>query len=436
MSKFQIITITIFILAIIGGVASFAMYKSSSSTTSIPGITVWGTFPTATFNEYVSSINNSLSSPIQVSYVEYKPENFSSSFTNALALGSGPDAVLLPAEMLLPQMNKLTIIPYTTIPERDFLNTYIDEAKIYLSDSGTWAIPFTVDPLMMYWNRDAFNAGGIATYPQYWEEFVGSGLKPGLVQKLTSKDQNGNVRKAAIAMGDFSNIVNAREVIGSLLLQSGNPVTTNDSEGGVASAISPYNSASTVTAFKYFGQFVDPSNANYSWNKGMVVDRTAFLSGTLSTYFSFASELSNIRAKNPNLNFDIAPLPQWRTGGQKAAYAKMYGFSFVRASANLDAAYQVVSILTSATNLQNLSLSMYLPSVRRDVIALGSTDPYLTIFNQAALISKTWLDADSAKSRQLFGNIIVSQTSGQKSLDQAIRDASDQYDVILRQAGQ
>jgi hypothetical protein len=76
---------------------------------------------------------------------------------------------------------------------------------------------------------------------------------------------------------------------------------------------------------------------------------------------------------------------------------------------------------------------MYASSVRRDVIAEGSTDPYITIFNDSALISKTWLDLDLAQSKQIFGNLIQTINSNKKSIEQAMKDTSDQYDVALRQ---
>jgi ABC-type glycerol-3-phosphate transport system substrate-binding protein len=154
----------------------------------------------------------------------------------------------------------------------------------------------------------------------------------------------------------------------------------------------------------------------------------------LATYFSYASDLSDIRNKNVNLNFDVGPLPQLRSGGQKALYGRMYGFSLVRASPRLDATFQIISLLTQPSNIQKLSQTMYAPSVRRDIIALGSTDPYITIFNQSALVAKTWLDIDAQKSKQIFASLIQTITSGKKTADQAIKDAGDQYDVLLRQA--
>ncbi len=435
MSKFQIITIFIFILAIIAGVTSFALYKGNSGTSSLPAITIWGTFPANTFNEYVANINSGLTQSMKITYVQKRADSFNSDFVNALALGQGPDAILIPSDMMLAEQNKLTQVPFSAFSQREFMDSYIDEAQIYLDSTGAWAIPFTVDPLVMYWNKDIFNAAGIALYPQYWDELTGTGVKPGLVQKLTVKDSNGNVRKTAVAMGDFTNITNARELLGSLFLQAGNPVTSRDNSGLIYSTLNTSNSTNSISpAVQYFSQFANPTSANYSWNRAMSNDKTVFLAGQSAIYFGFASEILELRAKNPNLNYDVAPLPQLRSG-QKAVYGKMFGFSLVRSSANANATYQIISTLILPANLAALSKTMYLPSVRNDVIAQGSTNAYITIFNKAALISKTWLDIDPQISRQIFSNLTQSLISGQKNIDQAIRDAADQYSAVLQQAG-
>ncbi len=430
MSKFQIITLAGFVLCIIAGVAAFALYKGNDSTTKLPPITVWGTFPSDVFNQYVATVNNTLQQSINIKYVQESPDTFSQDFVAALARGNGPDAILIPADMILPHEDKLALIPYSALTQRSFLDTFIEEAKIYLNQNGILALPFTVDPMVMYWNRDMFNAGGVATYPHYWDEFTG------LNQKLTIKDQQGNVRKSAVAMGEFSNIANARELLGTLILQLGNPITTQQADGTVKSTLKVSASVQPGPALDFFTQFVNPSNVNYSWNRAMPEAKTAFLSGTLATYFGFASELKDIRSKNPNLNFDVAPLPQVRSGGQKATYGKMYGFSIVRASPNAGAVFQIITTLAQPQFISSLAQSMYLPTVRRDVIAQGSNDAYVSIFNTAALVAETWLDSSPAASRQIFSSMIESISNGQKTDFQAIQDAGDQYDIVLKQAFQ
>ena len=428
-NKFQIIILAIFVIFIIAGVAGFALYRGSSNSTILPNVTIWGTFPSRVFEQYLGTLNSGLVQNLKVTYVEKSQAAFAQDFINALARGLGPDAILVPADMVLPEVNKITIIPYTALTQRDFLNMYVGEANVYLTADGIIAVPFTIDPLMMYWNRDTFNAAGLSTYPKYWDEFTD------LNRRLTTKDSNGNIRKTAIAMGDFANMTNAREVLGSLMMQVGNPIIIQSGDTAI-STLKTSISASPVPAVQFFSQFANPSSPNYSWNRGLPNDKTAFLSGLLATYFGFASELSDIHAKNPNLNFDVAPLPQAKSGGVKAAYGRMYGFSIVRASANPNAAFQVISTLVSPDYLKLLAKTMYLPTVRIDAPISDPADPYISVFNQAALISRTWLDVGQAASNKIFGTLIQSVVSGQKTADEAVNDAGDQYDVALKQAMQ
>ncbi|MCD5396682.1 MAG: hypothetical protein LRZ98_00730 [Candidatus Pacebacteria bacterium] len=51
--------------------------------------------------------------------------------------------------------------------------------------------------------------------------------------------------------------------------------------------------------------------------------RDVFLSGKLATYFGFSSELRGLRLKNPNLNFDIAMVPNPKKKEKKQVFARV-----------------------------------------------------------------------------------------------------------------
>ncbi len=427
-SKFQLITLSVFVIFIIVGVGAFAFYKGGSNSSTLPAITIWGTIPKLKFDQYVSTISNNSSMQINVTYVEKTQAQFTLDFISALARGQGPDVILVPIELVLPNEDKLALIPYSSMSQYAFKQIYVQEADVYLNSKGIFGFPFLLDPLVMYWNRDMFDAAGIATYPRLWDDFSK------LNKSLTSKDSNGNLRKSAVALGQFGNINNAREILGTLLMQAGNPVTAQDATGLVSSKINMANSSGVEAVVRFFSQFVDPASPNFSWNKSMPNSKSAFLSGVLATYFGFASELADIRSKNPNLNFDVALMPSPKSGGTGVTYGRMYGFSLVKTSPNLAADFQIITLLSSAQFLGDFSKSLYLPNVRRDVLVTGSDDPYISLFNNAALVSSTWLDADPNKSNQIFSDMIGAFTSGQKSINQAVQDAGGQYDAILKQA--
>ena len=427
MTKFQIIVLAIFVACIIGGAIAFATFKSKSSTT-LPSVTIWGTLSNDTISRYVQEINLARSQQLNINYVEISQANWNSAFINALAKGQGPDVVLLPQDMLSRYTDKVVPIPYNILAQRDFMNTYVGGADLYLGTQGVLAVPILIDPMVMYWNRDLFNNAGLAGYPQYWDLF------PGLVPKLTQKDANSNIQKSTIALGEFANVPHAREIFGSLLLQLGNPVTVSTSNGltstlGNSSAYAGENS--TTEVLNFFTQFADPSSPDYSWNRGLPSADSDFLSGNLAVYFGFASEINQLRNKNPNLNFDAAPMPQVRTGSVKADYGTIYGLSVVRSSTNPTNAYSIIQILTNPSNLSSLVGLTYLPPARRDMIAGGTTDPYLSIFYNAALISKSWADTDPTQSNAIFESMVESVTSGAKSTHGAIQDTDDQFNLSL-----
>lgn len=430
MTKFQVILTSIFVVCIIAGVVAFATFKGSNEQTQLPAVTIWGTFPSDLFNQYVTKVNIDRPQTLKVTYVHIPETSFDKTFIEALARGQGPDAILIPQDLIHKHEDKIISIPYIALTQRDFQNTFIKQAELYLGANGSLALPFVIDPIVMYWNRDSFTNAGIANPPKFWDEFTGSSYA-----KLTQKDVNSNVRKSAIALGEFNNILHAREILGTLFLQSGNPVTYRDSSGAIVSALGSGNYVGLTTslpALNFFTQFSDPTNVNYSWNRSLPNSRSSFLSGTLATYFGFASEINDLREKNPNIDFDVAPLPQARNAKNRATFSTMYGFSIVRSTADANTAFTVLNALLTPSTLTDMVAMSYLPPVRRDMIASGSTDPYLSIFYDSALISKGWLDTNKAQSGKVFQSIVENVTSGRKNPSDALQNGSNEFDISLQ----
>lgn len=428
MSKFQIILTALFVFFIILGVVLFATYKSSNSGTTLPTVTIWGSFPEATINELVQQLNLNRSVALSINYFEIPQSEFRQKFIEELASGRGPDAILIPQQDMLGFKDKVIEVPNTIFTQRDFQNTFVPQADLYITQTGTLAIPFTIDPIVMYWNRTIFTNAGLAKYPIYWDEFGPMG------SKITLKDDKSNIRRSIAALGEFNNINHAREILSTLLLQAGNPITYY-SDGEIQSALGDSNYSgiqSSSQALLFFTKFSNPRDPQYSWNRSLPSSKNSFLSGNLATYFGLASEISELRQKNANIDFDIAPIPQDRKGKVRTTYGNMYGISIVKSTLDVNNTYSAINALTSPEASQILSEITYLPSVRRDAIAQGSTDPYMTIFLDASLISKGWLDVNSAKSNTIFTNLVESITSGRTSVENGLRTAHDELNISLQ----
>ncbi|MBI3573766.1 extracellular solute-binding protein [Candidatus Kaiserbacteria bacterium] len=426
MKTFPTIVTGIFVALALGAVIIFATYSSSSQNT-IGAITIWGTLPHSVFDELLGELGKGNNDYTAVTYEVVPEVELVPRLVEAIASGKGPDLVVFPAKNLLSQADKLQPISYSSIPRRDFQNTFIQSGETFLRPSGIIGLPFTVDPLVMYWNRAIFDKAGIANPPTYWDEI--SAFTP----KLTKADKDATLIESTVAFGTWSNVTNAKEILLSLLNQLGDPVVALNDKGVYQSVLSQGNGGPTSpadSALRFYTDFSDPVKPAYSWNRSQPSSHDAFIAGTLAIYFGFASELSGLRAANPNLNFDVAQLPVVRGGGQ-GAYANVLALSIPRGAANPSGALLVAESLTSLASQEILSGITRLPSVRRDVSPSNRADPYSVVFRNAALNSFAFLDPDPSPSDAIFARMVDKVSSGKLQVSEATQAADQELSALL-----
>lgn len=421
MSKFQVIFTAIFVLFIIVGVAVFATFKSGGRET-LPSITIWGTIPSNTFTTFLSELNINRAEPLNISYEEIDEATFNEQFVETLARGGGPDAILVPHELVLKEEDKLVPIPYSVFPERDFKNTFIQSAELYLTPRGVLALPLSIDPLVMYWNRDLMTNAGLATHPQYWSEFQS------LAGKINRKDSASNITRSALALGEFRNVLHAKEILSALIMQTGNPIVTRGAEGPQVTFED--GAAGASAAVEFFTQFSNPVLTTYSWNRALPSSKNFFIAGDLATYFGFSSEIADIRAKNPNLNFDVASLPQAKDAPNRVTYGKIHALAIAKSSVNPNGTFMVLNELTSPQALSLWGEQTGLPPVRRDLISQTPTDPYLAVFYDAALTSRAWIDPDPVATGRIFQTMVENVISSRETLVDAVDRAGEELEAL------
>lgn len=431
--------LAVFILIAIVGIAVFAGFGGSSRVP-VPRATIWGTVPGYYINEMVRNINIR-STVIEVTYIEKDPETFQAEFVNALAEGVGPDAVLLTDDMLYSQKNKLQPIPYTVFPQRDYLNTFIDGASIFASKDGILGVPLSIDPMVMYYNKNILARSAVSRPPSTWKEM--SQIGPVIIKRSDTS----TVLQSLVPFGEYSNVKNAKEILATLFFQTGNNITEqNAMTGEVFSVIDKdlardsgarsdvttgAEIAATESVLNFYTSFANPSKPLYTWNRSLPNSENMFLNGDLAFYFGYASEIQRIQDKNPNLNFDVAQIPQ-EEDGVPNVYGKMTAFAIVKNSKNFNGALGVISKLTEKASIELWRDVYNLPPVRRDLLAEPAKDPYMTVFYRSAIQSKSWHDPSPAESDVVFRDMIESITSGRDKLSNAVGDAKLKLDNLLK----
>lgn len=427
MSKFQIILLMVFGTFIVAAVALFSFYRSSNDSRNT-NVVVWGDITLQDFNLLLNTSTFVQDQTITARYVEKSAETIEAEFTEALAQGVGPDLIIITQDQLWKIKPKLTVIPYESIGERDFKPTFIEEGELFMDENGVYALPLSVDPLVLYYNRDLLSAAGQARPIQYWDELYG------VASDLSKRDAAGNLISSAIALGEARNINNAKDILSLLLLQAGTPIVGLVGSGLRAQISANFDLPISTgeAALDFYTQFSNPTKAFYSWNRSLMDAQTHFTSGDSAYYLGFASELSALTNKNPTLNFGVSLVPQSRVSGKTITFGRLRGVAISRSTKNPAAALTMAVKLISMESAFSLSKILNVPPARRDILANRPSAAILSVFYDAALQSKGWFDPDSVATGVIFRDAIESVTSGRARTAEAVNKANKEVEALIK----
>lgn len=428
--NFQLITIIVFIVLAIFGILVFSNaipIGNSNTPGSLGTVVLWGTVKSAMMAPLLEDFN-SANPTFVVQYVQKSADTFDQDLLEALASGTGPDMFFLPDNLAFHYAKKIFTIPYTSYPLASFKNNFAGAGEVFLTSGGILAFPIVIDPLMMYYNRSILDANGIVYPPVFWDEISA------LVPSLTKKDDSNRIIKSAVALGHFSNVTNAKDIISTLFMQAGNPIVS-EKNGVFDSSLNTSNQIYDVnylgSILKFYTDFADPNKNVYSWNKSFPNSNDVFSAENLAFYFGFASELASLVNRNPNQNFLAAPFPQIRTANTKLTGAHVTGIALLSSSKNFNTAFTAASLLATGDFASKFASALGVAPARRDLLAVKPKDAYSPIFYNSALYARSWLDPSPKDTDDIFRRMVDAVLSNTMTAGDAIRDASAKLSLLL-----
>lgn len=429
---FELGLVIIFIFLGVAALLIIANYKSPPPPPPPGGaivgqVSIWGTLPQDSVNRVIKELENVNEQYKNVSYRYYNPDTFDAQLLNALADRTGPDMILVSHERLVNMRKRIQPVSYDSFPLRDVRSLYVDGAEIFALNDGLYAFPIAIDPLMMYWNRDMLATNGFLEPPATWESLVNS-LFPDIIQR----DFNRTIKQSVVAMGEYRNVRNAYGVISSLFIQGGSAAVLIDKKGAysiqlqnrVGGGADPFRSA-----VDFYTRFSKPSNSLYSWNRSLPEDRQSFVAGELALYFGFASEGRLLQKINPNLNFDIAEVPQDGAATVRRTYGKFYGLSALNSSDNLSGAFAVLSNFSNQSIADSIAINSNMTPVYRKSLAGGSNDAYGRTAYGSATIARGWLNPDKKQTDDIFQTMTQDINENRRDLSGAVSDATKRLET-------
>ena len=431
MSSFQIIVLGIFSSLILIGVGVFAAFGGVFKSGGVGAVLMWGMLERQVMEGVIEELRANDPSFENVTYVAKDPATYNAELVNAMASGTGPDLFFLAGEDLYTFSDKIITIPYSVLPQGSFLASFVDEGQLFLTGEGALALPFSVDPLVMYWNRDLLASAGVASPPKYWNDFFT------MAPKITSIDARSAVVKSAVALGEWRNINHAKEMLATLFMQAGDNIVGRNDVGtpvvilGEAPAGSSANPAES--ALRFYTEFANPTKASYSWNRSLALASDLFAAGDLGVYFGFASEYAGFRERNPNLRFFVSVLPQIEGNSTRVTYGHMVGLAIARTARNVQGALTIAQKLSGPEAGALSAGALSLPPVRRDVSVDTNANAAAGVFVESAFIARGWLDPSASESNAVFQDMIESVVSGKATPGTAVSEGAQALQQLLPQ---
>lgn len=431
LKPFQVIVMGIFGFIALAGLFLFANFQGfSSGTAQVGTVAIWGTLPADGMKSALSSFAEGHQEYAKVSYTERPQETFDADLAEAIASGRGPDLIIISQEDLLAAKSKLSLIPSSTLSERDFRDDFLPIHELYLVQGGTYGIPFLVDPLMLYYNRPILASSGAARPPATWEAVSG------LATTVNRQTDTQTVIRSLIALGTFENVENARAILSLLFLQAGYDITEPTNTGYRATLTDAlndsYGSSPAESALNFYTEFANPSKTVYSWNRSLPESRQAFIAGDLALYLGFASERQALATANPNLDFDMAPAPAPSLSQTRVTYGNAYAFAVPRASKNAEGAIRAALTLSGKDGAPLFARALGVAPALRSALSPDKNDLYESVFYPEALISRGWLSPAPGETDRIFATMVNNVLSGREAVSNAVTTAAQSLNAALK----
>lgn len=443
MSNFQTILLAIFASVFVFAVLIFSgMIKiGTDKENSIQGkVVIWGTISDSAIKEVKNKIENE-NKEVLITYVKKSKENYQEELIEAFANGKGPDLFIIDPGMMKRNASFIYKIPYAAYSQKSFKDIFTEGSEVYLDQEGIVGLPLYIDPIVLYYNKDILTNAGIVSVPKFWDELFD------LNNILTKRDNFGKIDQSMIALGQFSNINNAKDILATLLLQNDNDIvskrmekSTGNTNSWKTSYISVlgnndknYTISPAESVLKFFLEFSNVSQKAYSWNKSFSSSLDMFIEGKVAFYIGRASELFKIEKMNPNLSFNVDKIMQVRGAKVEKTFGEINAVVISKKSTNLPSAFSVVGMMTSLDKAKDVSTVLSLPPALKSLISQKPMDnSYLHTFFDSALISRTWIDVENKQTDLIFKEMVENALSNIMNTSQAVSRASEQLGILLK----
>ncbi len=381
----------------------------------------WGVFDSPQIIGELVSQYQKLQPRVLINYRQINAATYENDLINALAGTQAPDIFMFHNAWLPKHFGKIVPLTDARISLSAFRGLYPTIVEQNFAPDGViYALPLYIDTLALFYNKDAFDAKGIAAPPKNWLEFQN------LIPKLRELDKTGRLAKMAAAIGGSNKSVNrASDILNLLMLQSGVPMTDKEFTRAVFAD-------EGLESLNFYTQFSNARSPYYTWNDSLPFSVDSFSEGQTAMMFNYSHQIALLKEKNPFLNFTAAPMPQTSGAEKNVNYANYWGLAVSAKSQSYDAAWDFIMYLTANSDASRKYLQLTgKPPALRSLIAAMSDDPEIGMFTKQALTARSWPQIDNLAVENSFSKMIENVITGRLVPQKAIQQAEDEITALM-----
>ncbi len=335
---------------------------------------------------------------VTIQYELNRSTNYRTKVGTKIAGNEGPDIFII-HNSWLPMFLKpgyLAPMPSSIMTYGDFVKTFNPIVKDTLSVNGkVYALPRGIDGLALYYNTELLENVGLKV-PKDWQELADAAAT------IAVTDSQGRLQTAGVALGTTNNVDHWSDILGLLFMQlpGASLDKPNDPKGvEILNYYTAFSRSSSVT------------NNKLVWDKSMTSSTEEFARGRLAFYFAPSWRAAELRQRNPQLKFGVAPVPQLPNRPQ-VGWATFWAYAVSSTSVNQIQAWDFIKFLTSAEQQKLLYQTAAngrlwgLPYSNTELQKEVSGDPYIGPFVNQAGIYQSWYLNSGTFDQGLNDNII------------------------------
>lgn len=307
-----------------------------------------------------------------------------------------------------------------------FANVVADD--IVFRDGTVAGLPYAMDTMVMYYNRDLLARANVAVPPTTWTEFRDA------VEAMVELDDEGNVVLPATALGTAGNVPHYFDIVSLLMMQNGaEMISTN---GAFATFAQESKTRPEFfpgrEAVSFYAAFADEALRTYSWDAQQPDALEAFTQGTLGFYFGYYGDREVIEQRAPSLNFSYVKVPQVDPGNP-VNYANYKVESVHVGSENPEHAWNFINFVASQENMVRLYEEMQAVPARKALIGELQEDPVYGDVAQQALTAKSWYHGtDPAEALNIFTEMLDDVNEKTDTVEAIVGLAAQKINLTLQ----